>query len=223
MAGQGGVRACSDHLGIKCRAIKRPRAGTGQNMLAQHIARAGATGVSVKRVGHHGFQRRLAFHHLKPVGGHQQRLGRRVVAVVCPTDALNKALDVLGRAHLDHQINIAPVQPQIQRPRANHSAQLASNHRRFHPFALFARQRTVVNPDGQGLFIRQPQIVKENLGLCAGVVEDQRDAVGFDLFQDCGDGVFAPTPRPRRRHIGNQHLNVRIRAGIGQQHLRPGG
>ena len=139
--------------------------------------------------------------------------------MVCPPDALHQPFDVLGRAHLDHQINIAPVQPQIERPRANHSAQLASNHRRFYPLALFARQRTVVNADRKCLFVRQPQIVKENLGLCAGVVKDQRDAMGFDLFQDCRDGVFAPAPRPRRRHIGNQHLNVRIRAGISQQHF----
>jgi hypothetical protein len=37
---------------------------------------------------------------------------------------------------------------------------------------LTIRNGTVVNADGQGVFIRQPQVVKENLGLCAGVVKD---------------------------------------------------
>ena len=76
--------------------------------------RARAARVAIKVVVAHGLQGGLTFDHLKAVGGHEQRLGRRVVAVVGAADALHQAFDVLRRADLNDQIDIAPVDAKIK-------------------------------------------------------------------------------------------------------------
>ena len=83
-------------------------------MLAQHITGAGTARVAVKVVFASGLQSRHAFDDLKAVGGDEQRLGRRIVAVVSPPDPLNQAFDVLRRADLNDQIDIAPVDAKVQ-------------------------------------------------------------------------------------------------------------
>ena len=56
---------------------------------------------------------------LEAVGGHDQRLGGGVVAVVRPSDPLHQALDVLGGADLDHEVHIPPVDPEVERAGAD--------------------------------------------------------------------------------------------------------
>ena len=109
-------------------------------MLTEHVARAGAARLAVQRVGAGGFHRGLAFHHLKAVGGHQKRLGGRVVAVVGAANALDEAFDVLRRADLNDQIDRAPVDAEIKAAGADHGAQGTRHHRCLDPFALFAGQ-----------------------------------------------------------------------------------
>ena len=52
----------------------------------------------------------------------------------------------------------------------------------------------MVDADWQTVVIRQPEIVKENFGLRAGVVKDQRGFVFFDLLEDSRNAYFAPPP-----------------------------
>ena len=61
-------------LGVKRVCLKRPRAGGQQDMLAQHVFRAGATGFPVQRAGAHGIKGGLALDHLKAVCGDQNSL-----------------------------------------------------------------------------------------------------------------------------------------------------
>ena len=86
-------------------------------MLAEHIPTARQQDFAVQFVVGHGIQRRAAFEHLEPVGGHENGAGGGIIAVVRPPDPLHQALHRLGRADLDHQFHIAPVEPQIQRSR----------------------------------------------------------------------------------------------------------
>jgi hypothetical protein len=44
-----------------------------QNMLAEHVKRAGARGGRVLRAGFGGFEGRLAFEHFETIGRHEQR------------------------------------------------------------------------------------------------------------------------------------------------------
>ena len=66
------IRACGDDLCIKLLCIERPRAGRQQDMLAQHIAGAGAARFAIQSPLAHGVQRGLAFDHFKAIGGQQQ-------------------------------------------------------------------------------------------------------------------------------------------------------
>ena len=126
--GEGGVGASGDDFGIKGGGVKGGGAGAGEDVLAEHIARAGAAGFAVQRVGAGGFHRGLAFHHLKAVGGHQKRLGGRVVAVVGATDALDEAFDVLWRSDLYHKVDIAPVDSKVERRGSDKRAELPVGH-----------------------------------------------------------------------------------------------
>ena len=137
--------------------------------------------------------------------------------MVRAANPLDQTFDVLGRANLDHQINIAPVDPQIKASGTYNCAQITAHHRGLDAGALFAVKTAVVDADGQAVVIGQPQIVKENLGLGAGVVENQRGVVLLDLVQNGGDCVGGPATRPRRGLIRAQHLDVGGRTGVGQQ------
>ena len=220
--GQGGVGAGGGDLVKKVGGVERPGAGGGEDVLAQHVARAGATGVAVKVVGADSLQCGLAFDDFKAVGGDQQSLGGGVVAVVGATDALNKAFDVLGGADLNDQIDIAPVDAEVEASGADHGPQRARDHGLFDPFALLAAERAVVDADGQGVVIGEPQVVEEDLGLGAGVVEDEGDAVLADLLKDRRDGVFAAAAGPGGRGVGDQHSDVGVRAGVGLKDLSLG-
>ena len=73
--------------------------------------------------------------------------------MVGAADPLHQAFHVLRRADLDHQVHIAPVDAEVERPGADHRAQAAFGHRRFHLFALFAGEAAVVEGDGQAVFV----------------------------------------------------------------------
>ena len=98
-------------------------------MLAQHVQRARAARVAVQVMFMHGFQGGDAFDHLEAVGGHDAGTAGRVIAVVGAPDPLDQPLDVARRADLDHQIDRAPVDAQIQAAGRHHGAQFACGHR----------------------------------------------------------------------------------------------
>ncbi len=131
-------------------------------------------------------------------------------------DPLDQTLDVLGRTDLHHKVHVAPINPEVERPCAHNCAQITAHHRRLHVCALITRQRPVMNADGQTVVVRKPEVVKEEFGLRAGVVENQRGLMLLDQVQHRRDRVFGTTARPRRAFIGHQHGDVRIRPRIGQ-------
>ena len=216
-AGEGGVGASGGDFSIKLVGVKRPGAGGGKDVLAQHVTRAGAAGFSIQIMVTHGLQGGLTFDHLKPICGHNQGLGRGVVAVVGAADALNKAFDVFRRTNLNDQIDIAPVDAQIKAAGADNGAQLACDHGGLDTFTLFAGKAAVVDADGQIIGVGQPEVMEKQLGLSAGVVKDERGAVGFDKVKHGGDGIAATTTGPGGRGIGQQHLDIRVGAGVGLQ------
>ncbi len=83
--------------------------------------------------------------------------------------------------------------------------------------ALLAGEAAVVDADGQIVVIGEPEVVKEDLGLRAGVVKDQRGLVAFDLVQHRRDGIGRAAARPWRQGFGHQHRDIGIGAGIGMQ------
>ena len=127
------------------------------------------------------------------------------------------ALDVFRRADLNHQIDSAPVDAQIQRSGADHGAEFACDHGGFDPVALFAGKGAVVDGDGQVFGIGKPEVTQEQLGLRAGVVEDEGGLVQGYFSQDGRDGIAATAACPWRDIIGIQHGNIGV--GVGLQDL----
>ena len=216
-AGQCRISTGGCYFGKEGVCIKRAGAGRDQDMLAQNVSGAGAAWVAVQLSGQHRFESRHALDDFEAVGGDQQGLGRGIVAMIGAANALHKAFHILGRTDLDDQIHIAPVDAQIKAAGTDDRPQIAAHHCRLDAFALGAVQRPVMDADGQAVIIRQPQVVKENLGLGAGVVENQRRFMLPDLIKDRRNSVGRATARPRRGLGSAQHLDVRGRAGIGEK------
>ncbi len=191
-------------------------------MLAEDVERAGAARLAVEIAVAHGLEGGDAFDHLEAVGRRQHRAGRRVVAVVGPPDALDEAFDVLRRADLDDEIDGAPVDAEIEAAGADHGAERARRHRALDPRARLASERAVMEADGQVFGVLSPERLEEQLRLGAGVDEDERRGGAAHQFHHFARVVQAGRAAPGRRAFGAEHGDVRVRAGIGEQHAGPG-
>ena len=69
--------------------------------------------------------------------------------VVGAADALQQARDALGRADLDHLVDAAPVDAEIERGGRHHGAQLPRRHRRLDLAALLDVEAAVMQRDRQ--------------------------------------------------------------------------
>ena len=139
------------------------RAGTGDahDVLGEDIEPAGARRIAIQLAGPDPGDGGLAFQHLEAVGRHQDGAGDLVHAVIGAADALQQARDPLGRADLEHLVDPAPIDAEIERGRGDHRAQQALGHRRLHPLALVELQRAVMDRNRQGLVVEPPQCLEQ--------------------------------------------------------------
>ncbi|MNJ35713.1 hypothetical protein D3C77_304670 [compost metagenome] len=196
--------------------MERLGAGAAHDVLGQRIQGAGMLRLPVESVLGHGLARGLALQHLEAAGRDHQGARRLVQPVVGPTDALNQTAGPFRRGQLDHQVDVAPVDAQVQRRGADHGLQVAARHRRLDLAPLFRRQRAVVQGDGQVVLIDRPQRLEHKLSLPAGVDEDQAELGAADGVVDLGDSVNPGVPGPRHAALGDQHVHHRRRARIAQ-------
>ncbi len=183
-------------------------------MLAERIEAARAGRLAVEIALPNSLQRRPAFDDFETVCGNQNGTGRRIVTMICTADPLDQPFDVLRRADLDHQIDIPPVDTEIERPGADYGPQSTLGHRRLDTRPHFPPQRAVVKADGQGLAVFRPERLEKELGCRTGVDEDQRRACGTDQFHHIRCRVAAATARPRWRHPGLENRDVWVRPRI---------
>ena len=169
----------------------------------------------------------MAFEHLEAVRGHEDGAGGGVVAVVGAADALDEALDVLRRADLDDEVDVAPVDAEVERAGGDDGAELPGDHGGLDLAAGLAGERAVVEGDGEGLVVLGPEVLEEDLGLGAGVDEDERGAGGADEVHDRAGGVGRGLAGPGRRFLGGEDADLGLGAGVGEEDLRalaePGG
>ena len=118
-----------------------------------------------------------AFQHLETVGRHQQRARGFVEPVIGAADALHQPRGALGRADIDDEIDIAPVDAEVERRGADHAAQFARRHGVLDLAALGDVERAVMQRDREAVVVHAPEILEQHLGLAAGVDEDQRGLV----------------------------------------------
>ncbi len=173
-------------------------------MLREHVEAAGARRVAVELARLHAEDRRLAFQHLEAVGRDEDRLRGLVHPVVGAPDPLQQARDALRRADLDHLIDAAPVDAEIERGRRDHGAQLPGRHRGLDPAALGDVEAAVMQRDRHRLRVQLPERLEHQFGLRAGVDEHDRHGGGPDALQHLGRAVEAhmagPGQPPLRQH-----------------------
>ncbi len=133
---KAGIGRGRDDLVIELERIERLGAGHAEDVLGENIERTFADRRRILGAEVIGIERRLAFHHLEPVAGHEDRLRGFVHAVIGAADALGETRGALGRADMEDEIDIAPVDAHVERRGGDDGAQLVFGHRRFHLAAL---------------------------------------------------------------------------------------
>ena len=219
-AAQIAVGACGFDLGKQVAGVKRTGAGGVQDMLAKNLQRARGAVAAVQLTLGQGINRGDTFDCIEAVDRHQPRHRGAVVLVVRAPDPLRQALDLMGRADLDNLIDIAPINAQIKAAGRDDRAQGARRHRIFDLGALLARKRAVVKGDRQGCLVGKPEGLEKQLGLGAGVDENDARICGFNRAQNIRHGIAPAGPRPRGRQRGRQKRDIGFGAGVGNQKPR---
>ena len=130
-ARQSLIGRCARHLAIKRIGVEGLGAGHAEHVLGEHVERAWPRRRGVLRALFRRLERRLALDHLEAVRRHEQRLARLVEPVIGAADALGKPARTFRRADIDDEIDVAPVDAEIEGRGAHHGAELARHHRRL--------------------------------------------------------------------------------------------
>ena len=218
-ARQCGVGGGSRHLGIEFVAEERLAAGAAEDVLREHVERTDAQWRRILRVLGDSVERGAALEHFETVGRNEHAFRRFVHAVIGAADALENARSAFRRADIDHQIDVAPVDAEIERRGANHSAQPAARHRRFDLAALRNVERTVMQRDGQIVVIDVPELLKDRFRLAAGVDENQRSLMRHDETVDFIERVPRRVPGPGQPLARVEHGDVGRRARVGYDEI----
>ena len=202
------------HLLVELVAVDRLGAGAADDVLGQHVEAGRPRRIAVELARLDGFEGGERFQHLEAVGRRDHGAAGLVQPVVGAADALHQAAHALGRAHLDHEVDVAPVDAEIERGGRHHGAQLAGGHRRLDLAALLDGERAVMQADRQVLLVDAPQPVEHQLGLGARVHEHDRGLVLADDVVDLGHRVMAHVAAPRQALLGVDDADDRLRAGL---------
>ena len=139
---------------------------------------------------------------------------RLVEAVVGAADPLEQARAALGRAHLDDEVDVAPVDAEVEAGGATSARSLPARHRRLDLAPRLEREAAVVDADRQRLVVDRPQVLEDQLGEAARVAEDERRLVLLDQLHHLARGVAARMAGPRDAVFGDQDREVGLGAGI---------
>jgi hypothetical protein len=116
----------------------------------------------------------------EPIARDEDSFGRLVEPVVGAADPLEEARGALWRTHLDHEIDVAPVDTEIEAGRADEGAEAAARDRRFDLTTRFKGERTVMDANRQMLLVHRPKVLEDEFGERARVAEDERRPVTLD-------------------------------------------
>ncbi len=172
-----GIGRGAAHLLVELVGDERLAAGAAEHMLRQHVERAVEQRRRVLRAEIVGLERGAAFQHLEAVGRHQDGAARLVHAVVGAADALRQPAGALRRADMDDQVDVAPVDAEVERRGRDDGAQAVGLHRLLDAAPLADVERAVMQRDRQVVLVDPPELLEQHLGLAARVDEQQRRPV----------------------------------------------
>ena len=174
-------------------------------MLGEHVERAGAEDFGIELALADRVERGARLQIFEAVAGDEDRLAGLVEPVVGAADPLQQARGALGRAHLDDQVDVAPVDAEIEAGGADEAAQPPRGDRRLDLAPRLDRERAVMDADRQILVVHRPQILEDQLGEASRVAEDEGGPVPLDLAHHVLRGPAAAMPRPGDFLVLGQH------------------
>ena len=186
-------------------------------MLRQHVERAGAQRRRVLRILRDRIDRDAAFQHLEAVGGNEHGARGFVEPVVGAADPLHQARGALGRADIDDEIDVAPIDTEIERGGADHATQFPGRHRVFDLAALGDVERAVMQGNGEAIVVHAPEILEQHFGLAAGVDENERGLVALDQLIHFAERMARGVARPGQAFPGVEHLDHGRRRAAGHR------
>ena len=122
---------------------------------AEHVERAVAKRRRILVPEIVGVERGAAFEHLEAVAGHEDALRRLVHAVIGAADPLREPARALRRADMHDEVDVAPVDAEIERRGSDDGAKLAGDHRRFDLPPLRPVERAVMQRDRERILVRR--------------------------------------------------------------------
>jgi hypothetical protein len=131
--------------------------------------------------------------------------------VIGTPDPLQQPRTAFRRADIDHQVDVAPVDAEIERGRAHDRAQLALDHRAFDAAALRDVERAVMQRNRKVVVVHAPQLLEQKFRLAARVHEDQRGLVRLDEPVDFTERVTRRVAGPGQVLLGVEHRDIRLR------------
>ena len=188
-----GIRRGAAHLVEQRLLAERAGAGDRHDVLGEHVERAGAEDLGVELALLDRVEGGARLEIFEAVAGNEDRLARLVEPVVGAADALDQPRRALGRAHLDDEVDVAPVDAEVEAGGADQRAQPARGDRGLDLAPRLDREAAVMDADRQRLLVDRPQVLEDQLGEAAGVAEDQRRPVPLDL-------LASPAPPPSGRY-----------------------
>ena len=146
--GEAGVGGGGIDFGEEFGLAERAGAGDRENVLGEGVEGARAEDVGVELMVVDRVQCGAGLEIFEAVAGNDYAFGGLVEAVIGAADPLEQARRTLGSAHLDDEVNIAPVDPEVEAGGGDERAQPAVAHRGLDLAAGFERKAAVVDADG---------------------------------------------------------------------------
>ncbi len=129
-------------------------------------------------------------------------------------DPLRKTRSALWRADMDDEIDIAPVDAEVERRSGDNGPQFVGGHGGFHLAALGDVERTVMQRDRQIFLVHRPEFLEKHFGLPARIDEKQRRPVFGQLLVDIRNGVFGGMTGPRDVLVCREDRDFRLGAAF---------
>ena len=115
---------------------------------------------------------------------------------------------------MDDEIDIAPVDAEIERRCRDNGAQLTGRHRGFDLLALSGVERSVMQADRQTVVVDPPEFLEGEFGLHARVDENERQLLRADGVVDFAHRVACGVARPRNVVLGFENFDYRLGAAL---------
>ena len=142
--------------------------------------------------------------------------------MVGAADALHDPARPFGRADVDDEIHVAPVDAEIEGRGADHGLEPAFDHSRLDAPALGDVEGAVMEGDGEGVLVQAPERLEDVLRLHAGVDEDERGLVGADEVVDRRHGGAGRVPGHGQAPVRLQHADVGLGAAFDRDEVGEG-